>query len=194
MNDGPGGAPSGRHTGREIARRQRWQDGGLASSIVGWDRGRPVATEDDAPEPSRGWLAWTGIGLAAAFALTLAVGMVASVLGVAGGDEPGTTVATDDDTVRGADAELSLAVTDGEVPTAERIAEYRTALDDAADGCEESRGELAEIVRSLSESAVRFDTALSSLEILRALPARSDGSGSATCAETAFEVLTETVG
>lgn len=173
------------HRGREIARAQRWADGGLASSVVGWDRGRPVPTEDDdATVRGRGTL--FGVALGLVFVVVLAVAMVAASLG-AGPRSGSPTVAAEDDGTRPDGPELTLAVADGVELSAERLEAYREALDVASDECGQSRADIAAIARNVSDSAEGYDADLSSLELLRALPEeRATGQD---CAETAADVL-----
>jgi hypothetical protein len=173
------------HRPREIARAQRWADGGLASSVVGWDRERPVPTEDDrGPEHGRGTM--FGVALGVLFVVVLAVAMVAASLGI-GSPSPESSAIAADDGARPDGPELTLAVADGVELSAVQLEAYREALDVASDECGQSREDIAAIARNVSDSAQGYDAELSGLELLRALP--EERAAGQDCAETAADVL-----
>lgn len=176
------------HAEREIARQQRWADGGLASSVVGWDRGRPLTTDDDADHgPSRWTIAGAVIG--SGFTLVLVAAMIAAATGIAS-PPPASTPAADGVLDTETDSpELRLAIADGVVPSSAQLGVYRAALDEASESCHAPRGDIAEISRRVAETAARFDMELSNLELLEALPAASSRTPEQDCAETALDVL-----
>jgi hypothetical protein len=186
------------HQLREQARRARWADGGLASTVVGWDSGRQVAT-DEVPRRHGRW-ARVGTALGAVFALVLGAGMAGSALGVvgpsAGGAGGGTTSSPPPSvTAVPADApELRLVVADGVEPTDEARHTYTSALDAAESSCGQPRDDVAEVALSVADTARRFDAALSGLEVLEELPDASAGAPALDCSELAADILQERFG
>lgn len=176
------------HAERDMARQQRWADGGLASSVVGWDRGRPLTIDDD---PDRGTSRWTiaGAAIGSGFALVLSAAMIAAATGIASPPPASAPAANGVQDTDAESPELGLAIADGVVPSSAQLSVYRDALDEASESCHAPRGDIAEISRRVAETASRFDMELSSLELLEALPAASSQAPEQDCAETALDVL-----
>ncbi len=181
------------HAQRERARRSRWADGGLASTVVGWDTGRQIATDEDPPTGPGRWTTF-GIALGCAFALVLATAMVATVLGLTPEPESGSGDADVDAALEADAPELRLAIADGAPPSSEVLRTYTDALDGVEGHCEQPRDDLAEVVRSVSETADRFDADLTGLELLRQIPAEAAANPGSDCGDLAAAILEERFG